>query len=172
METKTCTKCGIEKDISEFSITNMGKYFKQCKQCTPLYGKGNPDPKKEYKYWLYMNNIKCGIKYKCICHICKKEMPQTQWAEKNQNFDGKIISNINDYTLLVFCKSCWNQIRSQIHIIFLTDQYIQAHIITTIGIKSKTIKSNPTLIENYRIQLKFKRLLKTKKQENENNATS
>lgn len=78
METKTCTKCGLEKDIDEFSFKNKssGRRQSSCKSCDNIYTKNHYNDNKEY----YVEKAKKAtqqkkewiIDYKksCVCNKC------------------------------------------------------------------------------------------------------
>lgn len=59
METKVCSKCGIEKSISDFRFS-CGRYRGECKKCeairTKLYVKNNPDIIKKISRKTYEKN--------------------------------------------------------------------------------------------------------------------
>ncbi len=50
-QTKTCTKCHIEKSISEFSkqLKSKDGYRSHCKTCIKKYNQGNAKHIAEYK---------------------------------------------------------------------------------------------------------------------------
>lgn len=67
MITKVCTKCGEEKELSEFYKSSQIKsgYRPQCKKCTSktqkLWRKNNPERiSKTQKLWRRINREKCG----------------------------------------------------------------------------------------------------------------
>jgi hypothetical protein len=55
MQSKICTKCNIEKSITEFHVNRLGKdgYYCQCKECKNNYKKQynqkNQDKRREYR---------------------------------------------------------------------------------------------------------------------------
>lgn len=60
MQTKTCTKCKIEKSITEFSKKKLGKYGVRsiCKTCVRLYRQENKKQIYEYNKSYRNNNLK------------------------------------------------------------------------------------------------------------------
>ena len=58
IKTKTCTKCGIEKDISEFYKQKSGKhgYRAECKECIKQYTKDNREKIALRNKNYYINN--------------------------------------------------------------------------------------------------------------------
>ena len=68
MESKICTKCKIEKDITEY-YTNKSKPISRCKECTKdkanYYRKSNIELNKERKRKYYQDNKEhCSLKNK------------------------------------------------------------------------------------------------------------
>lgn len=94
IETKVCTKCGVEKPLTEFGKNKNSKDGMQnwCKKC-----------KREYKY--NKNSRKMRLKPKDgfkICCICKEEKPTSEFNKNKYHTDG-LRSN---------CKECEKKINN------------------------------------------------------------
>jgi hypothetical protein len=89
VETKTCTKCKIEKNESEFSKDNYKKdgLQNQCKEC-----------QKQYRRELKRTIIKKMVETK-TCTKCKIEKKPNEFSKDNYRKDG----------LCSWCKECRNQ---------------------------------------------------------------
>lgn len=97
METKFCTKCGLEKDVSEFLLRENGKYRNECKICHNEYqrnryleklGKHKRTARKDFRESDPKQCIKCGQvkplteftfhnrdkgQHRNFCHDCEKD---------------------------------------------------------------------------------------------------
>jgi len=63
---KTCSKCKIEKELSEFAIRKEGTHRNDCKKCRILYSR-------EYRKGNKNNPYKLGTKITKICRVCHSE---------------------------------------------------------------------------------------------------
>lgn len=95
--TKTCTKCGVEKDLSEFSKDAHGKYGvkSRCKQCikeydrvhSKIYYKQNKDKIKSYQKEYQQKNSDKIKKYLKEYRIKNKEhlsIKSSVYRQKNR----------------------------------------------------------------------------------------
>jgi len=179
---RTCKKCGETKPIEEFGKEkrNISGYGCRCKSCDVLrsleyyyknhyydkhkdrifeyhrkYYENNKEKVNGYSKKYYQNNIKYIKKrtkeYRENNKEYYKEIGE-KWRENNKE-------HISDYN-----KRYRQNKRSTI-----PDVYIRILLNRQYGLHAKILKQHPELIENYRQQIKIKRLLKQKK--NENNET-
>lgn len=100
MQTKICTKCGIEKEITEFFQSKNGKFGKsaECKRCNCLarYARARKKNKSHrIPTLLARENRKNGIKY---CPKCQQTKPID-----NFHRSGKSNSGVASH-----CKECAN----------------------------------------------------------------
>lgn len=94
---KFCNICKTEKDLSNFSIRDNGKYRNDCKQCRSLYLKEYRKGNKNNPYKLEINSTKtcrvCKVekeindfvKSKRICKLCQKEYLKKRYLENKEN---------------------------------------------------------------------------------------
>lgn len=168
---RTCKKCGEIKPIESF----RNKYYKDwpnkfshtCKLCEAkhskeyqiknrgkrkLYEKNNLKRLNEqHKKWRDSNHervLECERKY-WKNNLERKRILQKQWTHNNREIVNKAA-----------------KLRQKKYVEKLLDSYIIARIKNEFKMEHKIIKENPELIENYRQQIKVKRLLKQKKHEN------
>jgi len=98
METKICTKCGVEKFISEFHNSTKGKLGKvsNCKVCVINYQNERKDKKREYdKNYRLINKEKID---KRISEYNTKNkelvsLRKLNWYKKNKDAINKRLSN-------------------------------------------------------------------------------
>lgn len=67
MQTKTCTKCNIEKELTKFNKSKLGKYGvdSQCKECKKIYARANAEHIAAYrKQWVKDNKFIVSAKAK------------------------------------------------------------------------------------------------------------
>lgn len=86
METKICTKCGVEKDLSHFykdKRTKDGLQYR-CKECQKLY------------YQSYETLPPADRK---VCSKCKKDKPATEFYKTKRSKSG----------LSSWCIQCWRE---------------------------------------------------------------
>ena len=113
MDTKVCTKCGIEKPLTEFNWRNKNKgtYRSQCKQCHSNYMKQVYKTKRQT-----VENIKCELSCaKCgynqysvaldFHHLNPKEKDQTVARMTANNY--KLDKTLNEITKCIcLCANC------------------------------------------------------------------
>lgn len=77
---KVCSKCGIEKDESEFSKRKgVTPYYAECKECKRLRGKVWHSKNKEYK------NAKERVRYKTPEAKERRLITRAQWRAANKD---------------------------------------------------------------------------------------
>ena len=98
MQTKKCTGCGIEKELTEFSKTKGGKYGvrSKCKICGTAYTKQwiakHPEQAKQsHRQWLKDNKQKVRLKTK---EYWRKHRDKK--AEKDKRYREKYPDKIRD----------------------------------------------------------------------------
>jgi hypothetical protein len=122
--------------------------------------------------------------FKCL--ICGKEEFYDQFQSREVGGDRRAFEYrvIDDYSsnkfsficpsgrvciypslVVVFCRDCFNHLKTQRESIFLSDRYILNSIQQRININGIILKQHTELIQSYREQIKVKRLLKQKKHE-------
>ncbi|MDD4242885.1 MAG: hypothetical protein PHG08_01100 [Bacilli bacterium] len=81
---KKCTKCGVEKDLVEFSKCKENKDGLQfsCKECAKKYRKNNIEKNKKYQKEYYKNNIEKLIEYRKN-NIEKNKKYQKEYYKNN-----------------------------------------------------------------------------------------
>lgn len=95
---KTCTKCGVEKDLTNFYIRpSRGTYRSECTECwrkrcaerdkRPKTPKPPVEPTGEYK----------------TCGKCQKDIDTSQFHKSSQNADG----------LHTYCKACRSEAKEK-----------------------------------------------------------
>lgn len=178
---KTCTKCHENKPISDF-LKHTGK----CKSCRSAYTKEYKKINKEkirVAKRLYRKTAKYKEKKKQyrIRHKEEIKIRQKNWYENNKekllfkhaeyrrknapfHWSREWYSNYkkiskDQYLKLLNKKRKYSKVQSEI----LSDRYISSLIKDNYKIKCKIPNE---LIESYRQQIKVKRLLKKKKDEN------
>jgi hypothetical protein len=159
METKICTKCGVEKNISEFSNSQYTKDGKRCtcKLCDKLFRYVNYEKSKQasIRYRIRKRQKSLGIyheeikethrmKYKDILHH------RTRGRKKRNNESRKMYEKRyrNEHCEQIKTKQakfCEN----------LNDYYIS----NVLRIPIRYLKQYPELIETKRLQLKIYREL-------------
>jgi 5-methylcytosine-specific restriction endonuclease McrA len=87
METKICSKCGIEKELTEFNAQKQGKYGKRsyCRECQRQMAK-------EYKSTDHAKELRRAWKRTPVARECEK-----RYRERNKgrvNFNHKIKAKI------------------------------------------------------------------------------
>ena len=71
MAKKTCTKCGLEKDLNEFEVKRN-----QCKQCRKHTTEYNRNWKYQTKYGITLDDYgKMLLAQNCKCKICSADNP-------------------------------------------------------------------------------------------------
>jgi hypothetical protein len=98
METKICTKCGIEKNIGGFHNSNKGKFGKvsNCKICVSNYQNERKELKKEYdKNYRIVNKIKIDKRTSEYNQKNKEliSLRKLNWYRKNKNRINKKLSD-------------------------------------------------------------------------------
>jgi hypothetical protein len=185
METKVCTKCGIEKDISEFNIIK-GYRRRSCKVCMnkrkselTLYHKiQNDETHQKKKITNKKSRIKHLEKYREYKREYAKkyalkypERVKKKWDLYVRNNPEKIKIK-NTIQKKVYVEKNKDKVKYWQHkcmrngIDNLTDYYIAK----ILRLNKSNIHPYPEFIESKRVEIKLKRLIKTKK--NENNETS
>ena len=173
---KKCSKCGETKDVSEFSKNNQKKdgYMSTCKKCRSIYRKGiyaeSPELKlrnrakakkwrienpERYKY----NQDKYRIENEAELKEKKSIYQKENWNDRKKYH--KEWSNKNYKHVRSYCKKQLSVGRTNLH-----DWYLRFIIKQNSGLTDETIKNHPELIENKRLGIKIKRILKQKKYEN------
>lgn len=162
---KTCTKCGIEKDESEFhkrSAATISGVVSQCKSCvlkkSKIYYEKNKEKIKEYSRNYFKNNRE-------RCNKTSKK-----WRNKNKDKLRKLkmISYYKNHENCLLQRKHWaeknaekvknlNKSRS----IELPDSYIDQQL--SLKIEPELITSE--LRELKRIHIKLKRFINNKKKE-------
>lgn len=94
MITKICTKCGVEKPLSEYNKRKSGKHGveAQCRDCRKQYGRQYRKDNKEYVYrtireWKINNPVKVN-EYKRRWRIRNIEYSKKRREEAIENLDG------------------------------------------------------------------------------------
>ena len=90
---KTCTKCFIEKPITEYSLDKKNKdgFFSYCKVCQKAYMKA---------YMASRSQAKATVVHQSkVCLDCGLEKPISQFGKKATSSDKH-----NPY-----CRMCWNE---------------------------------------------------------------
>lgn len=160
-ETRVCKKCGEEKPFNKFAKikTAIGGRGHICNSCKKKKYRQSEAGKRAIKLYRELNKDDLRAKEKIYKKIYNKRHPEIVKA-RQLRYKKRHPDRINKK----------NRRRYKRHMEALTDRYV-IHIIShTKGIPEKTIRKYPELIESYRQQIKLKRLLKQKK--NENNETS
>jgi hypothetical protein len=90
MESKICSKCGIEKELCEFHNSNKGKFGKvsNCKLCVNLFQNNRKDIKKEYdKKYREDNKIKIDDRvFNYVLNNKEKiKIRKQKWYNKNKD---------------------------------------------------------------------------------------
>jgi len=141
MESKICTKCGIEKDFKSFS-KGKGKYgfASHCRECKSAWRKlwklANPDKVKTSKK---------NYRAKSVTHKLAKKAQNKRWKVKNLN-------KVKE----------WGRGYHANRINLLKDGYISHLIKAGASIPTKEILQYPELIEAKRTQLMILRILRKK----------
>jgi len=110
MELKKCSKCKIEKEITEFSKDKSRKsgLTSHCKQCKNEYGKKwnkeNKEHKKEYNKKYYKPKIKTEPLYILVkkCAKCKVKKDRSEFT-KDRRLKSGLISQCKQ------CKKEWRE---------------------------------------------------------------
>lgn len=166
METKVCTKCGIEKILDNFSPLKTGKdgIRSNCKSCASSYTKDRYKKKysldPEYKKRksssekIRRQTPEYKIKFKAVLkEWCNRPENIEKWKDMRKKYKKKSYLKLgreyyNDYE---------KQLRDN-----LDNNYIIGKLCQKTGLKNKDIKSFSELIELKRNQIKIKRALKNK----------
>lgn len=93
---KKCSRCLLEKPVTEFAIDTLSKdgFQYYCKQCQSAYHKA-------YREVLIASPATVHVESK-VCLDCGLEKPRSQFGKKSSSKD-----KLNSY-----CKPCW-KIRSR-----------------------------------------------------------
>ena len=172
METKTCTKCKIEKPLSEYYTDNRyeeTKYKPACKICHNKVSKKNYEDNFEKRSMqIKLWGAKNPLKIKEIKRNFKKKHPKyyatssRKWMENPLNKKKKY-----DYFKTKRVKNKIS-IRDSINRENLSDTYIKQQLQCRGGLKCENITEE--LIEIKRLQITLKREIKNEKSKtNENN---
>jgi hypothetical protein len=189
METKICTKCGEEKDVSEFCLPKTkglrNRYKKGiCKKCKNIqkkeYLRLHPGLAKQYSHRYYMNKGKDVMEIyrnknkekrkqqQHLARLKRKELPE--YKEKNRIRQLKYTQNNREKVIEINKKSkIKHRIKRIAELKAMCESANDNYIATVLQMPVKTIRQYPELIESKRVEIKLKRLIKTKK--NENNET-
>lgn len=137
METKVCTKCGIEKPLSEFYESRSCKdgCHGSCKICFQEYDKKCDPTKKKERHKKYAAENK---KYLKKYHKIYYAIPENKERIKKKQSNSRAA---------------------------LADPYIIDAIHRRTKMSPEEIRENPELIEQKRTIIKFKRNIKQLKQE-------
>lgn len=198
MEKKVCTKCGEEKDISEFYL-----HRPECKICIKEYKKRHRDEYTEYERQRRKKNPEHIKELRRKYYKINPEKRKEQQARYFQKHKAKIYDkdrkrqNTNEYK--EYRKRYWSKYKEREGIkekkrdydLIYAKQYRQtdnykrslpdkmnknkernvlkisdAYIGAILRLSVKIIKPFPEFIESKRAEIKIKRLIKTKKNEN------
>lgn len=184
METKVCTKCKLEIELSFFSKNKSIKsgYSNVCKKCyIKYYGSGNAERHKKIldyaaKY-AEENKEKIAIYRKKYRQVAKEKIAISKKKYLERNKEKIFIRNKK------YCEENKEQVKLSrkkysskpvvkqrarefklIQIKELTDSYIKLLIKTKLNVEN--IKIPNEMIEIVRLQIQIKRLIKEKKNEN------
>jgi len=94
---KTCTKCQVEKELSQFYKRDKNRYFNICIECKTIYSKEykrqNKDKERERNKVCYQNNIEQyksrGRKYKAEHKDERREKSIQNRVQNNKKFLNK-----------------------------------------------------------------------------------
>jgi hypothetical protein len=159
---RTCKKCGETKPIEEFYKNKKSKfgYLHICKLCSHIHAVEYHITYKERinnnrKEW-YKNNKEHSKKY------CReyRENNKEHCKEHDREYRENNKEHLNELS-----KKYIRGYRKN-NIIPISDKYIIEQLRVRFGISRQVSRQYPELIENYRQQIKLKRLIKTKKDEN------
>jgi 5-methylcytosine-specific restriction endonuclease McrA len=143
LETKVCSKCGIEKPITEFS-KHKGKkdgYEYQCKQCI-----------KETTQNRINNRIYPEIKSK-ICIRCEQEKDINEFTKNKISLDGY------DY----YCKECKHEKENNYYAkdpTYRNQKIIEYHLKNPVSVQlshKKFCKNNPDKVKAWGKEVKRRR---------------
>lgn len=160
METKICTKCGEEKELSDFNNRKSGKLGKSsvCKSCTndyqKVYRQDNPDVAKR----SYVKNIDKKKEYAKIYNLVNRKLcieRQISYRLKNPESSNKYY---HDNKKSQLDKQKLYRAKNPDYY-FKQDSYIVG-ILKGQGFEKGDI--TPELIETKRVMLKIKRLIKNR----------
>lgn len=95
--TKTCTKCGIEKELDEFSLDKNGRFGRRtdCKACRRAYGKFRQTEINATNARISIDVLRERTPFK-TCSKCKAVLPSTEFSRGSSQKSG----------LRGECKSC------------------------------------------------------------------
>ena len=96
MESKICSKCGVEKELCEFHNSKKGKLGKvsNCKNCVLLYQNSRKDIKKKYdENYRQINKIKISERITKYVSENKERvsLKKLEWCRKNKDRINKNI---------------------------------------------------------------------------------
>lgn len=100
MPTKTCTKCGVEKELESFHNAPTGRYGKRadCKACVKIVQQRTSEENK--KHYLRSKVLcSCGrpkTKYSVSCRQCARPTPSYDAPNWRGDKNGYIVSEIPD----------------------------------------------------------------------------
>ena len=187
---KVCSKCEIPKDQRCFHKDKNSKdgYTYRCKECTSKYGskwrkenpiKANQWAKENYERkqaslnkWRKENSEKTKTQSEkwrkenpMIVNRWRKENPEKNKENRNK-WTKENSKRINELKIK-WRKENPEKVISHYKkpIANLGDSYIKALLKNTDGLSNEIINNHPELIESKRMQMKFKRLIKHKKDE-------
>lgn len=166
---RTCKKCGETKPIDKF-VKSKGCSEGYCFTCRLCYNsharqivnkETRAEKNKQYKVSHKEYFKQYGIQYYKL-HKIKFYHQRRKWIENNRE-KYKEMCNKSSISLKhkLQKRKC-----SKKAIDSLLDSYIIERLHDIIKIDFKVIKQYPELIENYRQQMRVKRLLKSRKDEN------
>jgi hypothetical protein len=144
IQTKICTKCGIERDIKLFAKRKSVKsgYRKECKQCINLYSRVYHDKNKEH-----LNKKRMDIRLK---NIDRHRRWAREWALKNRGQHKAYVKKNKERIY------CLNKIQRD----NLSDGYIATVLSSIKGLDRKDIIMNKEIIKAKRMLLELKRAIK------------
>jgi hypothetical protein len=189
---RTCKKCGETKPIEEFVKDKLKSngYKNICKKCrnykTRLSYRLNPEKSKirtlnyrknnrerylaRARKYNFDHREENSIKNKIRRDKVKKENPEKIIQKRHIDYiktreislrQSKIYALSHPEMYRLASKKYHNKVKEE-----LGDEYVIAIFKPASGLRITTIKNNPELIEKWRQQIKIKRLLKQKKNEN------
>lgn len=78
-ETKVCTKCGEEKDLSEYTFKGNGKKRNDCKSCRKIYQAKwvAENPEAQIRLIVKRRALRLKMKEGLSCSVCGENRPAT-----------------------------------------------------------------------------------------------
>lgn len=139
---KTCTKCGIEKELTDF-YTRKDRpcgICSVCKKCQNDYHKTDIAVAKRK---IYNTTEVAKLKYSIFSKTDKGKLIKKKYKHSEKGIENRLKEG-------------------RLKVELITDRYVKENL-KAIGFKTNSINENPILIDTYRIIIKTKRLCKTSK---------